>query len=222
MLFLGTVPSPSYLAELRALRLAAATCDRSPNRALVLKFAVIEDVSRDRIASPVYNYIFVKIEVRRAQCFIRPLHPNGRDPGREPMRLVRGGPIRERDDRVPVSELRPGENRPLRALPRSVRRLPMPGLLVPGPLRCTMGSVAVTFRIMPDDAEADLERIKSRVRTSLAGSLRDLREQPVAFGVKAILAIAVVSDSGGTEPLEQTLAAIPGVGSVETVDVTLV
>src|SRR6266487_2996200 len=48
MLFLGTVPSPSYLAELRALRLAAATCDRSPNRALVLKFAVIEDVSRDR------------------------------------------------------------------------------------------------------------------------------------------------------------------------------
>ncbi len=85
-----------------------------------------------------------------------------------------------------------------------------------------MGSVAVTFRIMPDDADTDLERIKSRVRTSLAGFLRDLREQPVAFGLKAILAIAVVSDSGGTEPLEQALAAIPGVGSVETVDVTLV
>jgi len=40
MLFLGTVRSPSYLAELRALRLAAATCDRLPNRALVIKFAV--------------------------------------------------------------------------------------------------------------------------------------------------------------------------------------
>ncbi|HYS73326.1 MAG TPA: elongation factor 1-beta [Thermoplasmata archaeon] len=85
-----------------------------------------------------------------------------------------------------------------------------------------MGSVAITFRIMPDDAETDLEEVKSRVRTSLAGSLRDLREQPVAFGLNAILAIAVVSDSGGTEPLEQALAAIPGVGSVETVDVTLV
>src|SRR6266571_3288323 len=61
-----------------------------------------------------------------------------------------------------------------------------------------MGSVAITFRIMPDDAETDLEEVKSRVRTSLAGSLRDLQEQPVAFGLKAILAIAVVSDSGGT------------------------
>ena len=86
-----------------------------------------------------------------------------------------------------------------------------------------MGSVAITLRIMPDDPLTDLEAIKSRVRGTLAGALRDLREQPVAFGITAILAIAVVSDAaGGTEELEQSLAAIPGVGSVETVDVTLV
>ena len=86
-----------------------------------------------------------------------------------------------------------------------------------------MGSVAITFRIMPDDPQTDLEAIKSRVRGTLAGTLRDLREQPVAFGITAILAIAVVSDAaGGTEELEQSVAAIPGVGSVETVDVTLV
>jgi len=40
MLFLGTVPSPSNLAELRALGLAAATCERVPQHALVIKFAV--------------------------------------------------------------------------------------------------------------------------------------------------------------------------------------
>lgn len=86
-----------------------------------------------------------------------------------------------------------------------------------------MGSVAITLRIMPDNPETDLEAIKSRVRGTLAGALRDLREQPVAFGITAILAIAVVSDAaGGTEELEQSVAAIPGVGSVETVDVTLV
>lgn len=86
-----------------------------------------------------------------------------------------------------------------------------------------MGSVAVTFRIMPEDAETDLEAIKARVRKTLEGSLRDLKEQPVAFGLKAVLAIAVVNDaSGGSEGLEQSLAAIPGVGSVETVDVSLV
>ena len=86
-----------------------------------------------------------------------------------------------------------------------------------------MGFVAITFRIMPDDPQTDLEAIKSRVRGTLAGALRDLREQPVAFGITAILAIAVVSDAaGGTEELERSVAAIPGVGSVETVDVTLV
>ncbi|TLZ74188.1 MAG: hypothetical protein E6K06_01235 [Methanobacteriota archaeon] len=56
-----------------------------------------------------------------------------------------------------------------------------------------MGSVAVTFRVMPDDPETDLERLKSRIRERLTGSLRDLREQPVAFGLTAILAVALVS-----------------------------
>src|SRR5437879_4328950 len=102
-----------------------------------------------------------------------------------------------------------------------------------------MGSVAVTFRVMPDDPETDLERLKSRIRDRLPGSLRDLRGtpvafgltgalrdvrgQPVAFGLTATLAIALVSDAeGGSDRLEETLAAIPGVGSVETIDVTLV
>jgi len=86
-----------------------------------------------------------------------------------------------------------------------------------------MGTVAVTFRIMPEDPETDLEEIKARVRKALGGFVREMKEQPVAFGLVAILAIAVMKDTeGGSDELEQSLAAIPGVGSVETVDVTLV
>src|SRR5437879_13187452 len=86
-----------------------------------------------------------------------------------------------------------------------------------------MGSVAVTFRILPEDAEADLEPVKARVRKTLGGALRDLKEQPVALGLRAILAIAVVGDAeGGSARLEQSLAALPGVRRVETVDATLV
>ncbi|TLZ86639.1 MAG: elongation factor 1-beta [Methanobacteriota archaeon] len=108
-------------------------------------------------------------------------------------------------------------------MPRPIRFVSMSGLFLHRAVRCAMGSVAVTFRIMPDDADTDLESIRSRVRSTLGSALRDLREQPVAFGLKAILAVAVVSDaSGGSDPLEQSLAAIPGVGSVETVDVTLI
>ena len=108
-------------------------------------------------------------------------------------------------------------------MPRPIRVVSLSGLFIQGPVRCEMGSVAVTFRIMPEDADTDLESIRSRVRATLGSALRDLREQPVAFGLNAILAVAIVSDaSGGSDLFEQSLAAIPGVGSVETVDVTLV
>lgn len=86
-----------------------------------------------------------------------------------------------------------------------------------------MGSVAITFRIMPDDPGTDLQAVTKRVREALGASFRDVRVEPVAFGLNALLAIAVVGDAeGGSEALEQALAALPGVGSVEVVDVTLV
>jgi len=86
-----------------------------------------------------------------------------------------------------------------------------------------MRSVAVTLKVMPDSLEVDIEALKASVRKALEPAFRSLREQSVAFGLRAILAIAVVDDaSGGSERLEEALAALPGVGSVETVDVTLV
>jgi elongation factor 1-beta len=122
-----------------------------------------------------------------------------------------------------MSELRTGEDRAMRALPRPIRVVSLPDLFVHRAVRCAMGSVAITFRIMPEDADTDLDSVRSRVRSTLGSALRDLREQPVAFGLKAILAVAIVSDaSGGSDLLEQSLAAIPGVGSVESIDVTLV
>ncbi len=139
------------------------------------------------------------------------------------MHVLRGGPDGQRDDHLLLPELRQSEHWAVCALPRPVRCVSMSNVLVCGPLRCAMGFVAITFRILPEDTETDLESVKSRVRNALAGSLRELKEQPVAFGLKAILAIALVEDAaGGSDRLEQSLAAIPGVGSVETVDVTLV
>lgn len=86
-----------------------------------------------------------------------------------------------------------------------------------------MGSVAVTFRVMPEGLEVDLESLKVAVRGALGPAFRSLQERPIAFGLKAIVAVAIVDDAtGGADPLEQALAAIPGVSSVETMDVTLV
>jgi translation elongation factor aEF-1 beta len=86
-----------------------------------------------------------------------------------------------------------------------------------------MGSVAITYRIMPEDASTDLAPIRAQVQRTLGSALRGVQEKDVAFGLRTILALAVVDDaSGAGERLESALAAIPGVGSVEAIDVTLV
>lgn len=86
-----------------------------------------------------------------------------------------------------------------------------------------MGSVAITYRIMPEDAGTDLAPIRDGVRNALGAALKGMQEKDVAFGLRALLALAVVDDaSGAGEKLESALAAIPGVGSVEAIDVTLV
>jgi len=85
-----------------------------------------------------------------------------------------------------------------------------------------MGKVAVTFRIMPEGVEVDLEGVQSQVRASLGGSLKKLEVKPVAFGLKAVEVIVVVDDKAGEmERLEEALRGIPGVGGVETTEVTL-
>jgi len=85
-----------------------------------------------------------------------------------------------------------------------------------------MGKVAISFRILPEGVEVDLDGVQARVRESLGGRLRKLEVKPVAFGLKAVHAIVVVDDAGGEmERVEAALSAIPGVGGVETTEVSL-
>ncbi len=86
-----------------------------------------------------------------------------------------------------------------------------------------MGSVAITYRIMPEDVSTDLGPIREGIKKAVGPALKGMQEKDVAFGLRAILALAVVDDaSGAGEKLESALNAIPGVGSVEAIDVTLV
>jgi elongation factor 1-beta len=85
-----------------------------------------------------------------------------------------------------------------------------------------MGKVAVTFRIMPEGVEVDLTKLEAAVRKSLGAKLKRLDVKPVAFGLKAIEVIAVMDDaSGEMEKVEASLGGLPGVGGVETTEVTL-
>ncbi|HYM39457.1 MAG TPA: elongation factor 1-beta [Thermoplasmata archaeon] len=86
-----------------------------------------------------------------------------------------------------------------------------------------MGSVAITYRVMPEDVSTDIDAIREGIRKTLGPAMKGMQVKDVAFGLRAILTLAVVDDaSGAAERLEHAMAAIPGVGSVEAIDVTLV
>jgi len=87
-----------------------------------------------------------------------------------------------------------------------------------GALGDRMGEVAVTVRLMPESADVDLERLEAEVRAKV--KVHSVGREPIAFGLEALRIVAVVPDAaGGTDPLEEALSSIPGVGNVQVVDV---
>jgi elongation factor 1-beta len=86
-----------------------------------------------------------------------------------------------------------------------------------------VGSVAITFRLMPDSPETDVAGIRKSVQAALGPTVRGMQEKDIAYGLKALLVLAVVEDAAGaSDRVEAKLGQIPGVGSVEAIDVTLV
>lgn len=86
-----------------------------------------------------------------------------------------------------------------------------------------MAHVIVTLKMMPESPDTDLARIQEEAKakvTAYGGNVNEVKEEPVAFGLKAILIVFVMDESkGSTDPLEEQLGTIEGVVSVEATDV---
>jgi elongation factor 1-beta len=85
-----------------------------------------------------------------------------------------------------------------------------------------MGDVAATIRIMPVSVDTDLKALKDRLVAALpeGAEFGTSREDPIAFGLKAIMMVVLVGDlEGGTEKVEEALAAVEGVESVTVTEV---
>jgi translation elongation factor aEF-1 beta len=78
-----------------------------------------------------------------------------------------------------------------------------------------MGKIACVFKLMPQDAETDLEEIKEQVRDKVE-NVEDMGEEDVAFGLKAIKLSCITTDEkGGTDYVENQLEEVDGIQSVE-------
>ena len=77
-----------------------------------------------------------------------------------------------------------------------------------------MGEVICVYRIMPESPESH-----GKVMKSLQGMEPNrLEEEPVAFGLKAIIFTKIIPDEPGSlERLENELNGIEGAGSVENI-----
>ncbi|WP_407377211.1 elongation factor 1-beta [Methanobrevibacter sp.] len=81
-----------------------------------------------------------------------------------------------------------------------------------------MGEVLTTMKIMPDSPDVDLEAIKATIKDSMpeGAELHDMKEEPIAFGLVAIILSFITDDGeGGSEPVENMVSEIEGVASIE-------
>jgi elongation factor 1-beta len=85
-----------------------------------------------------------------------------------------------------------------------------------------MGEVVATIKLMPESPDEDLIKIKEKIEKSIPSEteLYKIEEEPIAFGLVALLIMVVVSDAeGGTEEVEEIMSKIEGVASIEVVDI---
>lgn len=87
-----------------------------------------------------------------------------------------------------------------------------------------MANVVATVQIMPESPSVDLAKIEAEAKKRITkfagkGDMRSVQE-PIAFGLKALKITFIMNEAqGSTEPLEKDLSSIPGVNSVEVIDV---
>lgn len=84
-----------------------------------------------------------------------------------------------------------------------------------------MGTALIRIKIMPISPETNLEELKVKTKElieSKEGENCTFEEEPVAFGLKAVIASFALDESKELEPLEEALKEIENVNSVQVID----
>ena len=86
-----------------------------------------------------------------------------------------------------------------------------------------MGDVAAKIKIMPESVDTDLAELKEKLKSAIPAGAElhgDIVEDPIAFGLKALIVTLIVNDQeGGTEAVEEAFEKIPGAENVKVIDV---
>ena len=88
-----------------------------------------------------------------------------------------------------------------------------------------MGDVLITYKLMPTGVDVDFGELKKKVEEKLKGiaKINDFSEEPIAFGLKALVVRVIVKDEGGvSDRIEEILSNIENVQGVVVGETTLI
>ena len=85
-----------------------------------------------------------------------------------------------------------------------------------------MATAGIQFKIMPTGIDVDLEELKKEIKIKIesfkSGVFNSAEEQPIAFGLKALLITIALSEDEESDLVENALGEIENISSVELVD----
>jgi len=85
-----------------------------------------------------------------------------------------------------------------------------------------MSTVGIQFKIMPEGIDVDFDKLRMNVRKVVesfeSGVFNNAKEEPIAFGLKALIVTIALSEDEESDAIESALSKISGVSSVELID----
>ena len=85
-----------------------------------------------------------------------------------------------------------------------------------------MATAGIQFKIMPEGLETNLEKLKKELKIKTesfeSGIFNEAKEEPIAFGLKALIVTIALSEDEESDAVEKAFSEIEGVSSVELID----
>jgi elongation factor 1-beta len=84
-----------------------------------------------------------------------------------------------------------------------------------------MGRALIKYKIMPEGIPEDFETLKKNLKEIVErfeGQVNQTEEEPIAFGLKAIILTISIDESKETTGLEEEMKKLEGISSLDVID----
>jgi len=88
-----------------------------------------------------------------------------------------------------------------------------------------MGDVAIKYRLLPDSTDVNIDDLVSKIKSALPEGVKIHKTTtvPFAFGLNAVEVLVVMKDTSGvSEQTEAAMSKVPGIQSVEVMEMSLI